>query len=114
MENDLYTGIFLGFILGFCYFVFKFRTQINKIAENLPVQKNLSTLDRPILFTEFYNDIILVYNNKTQNFVCQGHSLDELVKKLSFVKIDKAYLIYNLEHNHEVYSIENNKCVRMK
>jgi len=113
MENDFYIGIIIGFVLGIFFVAIRIQNKVDSLIKN-QLDEDIKKLDRPILFTELHNDVILVYNNKTNNFVCQGKNLDELVKNLSICKIQKAFLIHHNGAKKMIYTIQNDSYTEVK
>lgn len=85
---DLLTLIiifFVGYYVGGQMFLRKIRREVNETAERLGI--DLSEVDEdddpalPSLFTEIENNIILLYNRKTNTFICQANSIEEVAAK---------------------------------
>ena len=100
MEQELYSGILIGLIIGFIYMYVK--TKNNIINEKTAIVSAF-----PIVFTEIYNGIILTYDNKTNDFVCQGNSLQEVAENLIHNKINEAFLIHDKNGSNKVYFVKN-------
>lgn len=100
MEQELLNGILTGLIIGLIYMYVKSKS--NKIIE-----KTTKVSAFPIVFTEIYEGVILTYDNKTNNFVCQGNSLQEVAENLIHSKIDEAFLIHDKNGSKKVYFVKN-------
>lgn len=100
MEQEVIYGLLIGLVIGFIYMHFKTK---NKII----LEKTVKISNFPMLFTEIYNDVILAYNNKTNDFVCQGKTLQEVVDNLKHRKIHEAFLIHDNDGSKNVYFIKN-------
>lgn len=100
MEQELYSGILIGLIVGFIYMYVK-----NK--SNMIIEKTAKVSAFPMLFTEIYNGVILTYDNKTNDFVCQGNSLQEVAENLIHNKINEAFLIHDKNGLNKVYFVKN-------
>ena len=58
-------------------------------------------LNIPVLSLDYVENVILVYNTKTNQFVCQGNNLDEIENNLKRLKVNKAVLI---PHDTEIHT----------
>jgi hypothetical protein len=79
-----------------------------------PIKKSDSTVTSnsaiPVLSIECVDNVILVYNTKTNEFVCQGNNLNDLENNLKISKISKAVLIpHNASIHKECYWFLNGK-----
>jgi hypothetical protein len=63
----------------------------NKIQEELDKENEV-----PLLNLETHNDIMYLFDHKTDSFICQGNTVDELIKNLGeYKKIDIAWVKYD-------------------
>ena len=115
---DLYyiLALIQGFILGWtlCKLVINYRVRkaLSVIAESngmtldqmTNVITNQEVLEVPNLFTEVMEHSIMLYNKDTNQFVCQGHNIDELAQTLmNHNKIEVALVNHN---NEKVWFVE--------
>lgn len=100
MEQELLNGILVGLIVGFIYMYVR-----NK--SNTIIEKTTKVSAFPIVFTEIYEGVILTYDNKTNDFVCQGNTLQEVAENLIHSKINEAFLIHDKNGSKKVYFVKN-------
>jgi len=79
-----------GFVCGGYWNAHSYRKQLEKIAINAEIYKKIIKYI-PVLETEIHENIIFAYEKNTDNFMCQGKTLEEVAKNLmDFRKIDIA------------------------
>lgn len=100
MEQEFYNAILITLVILFFYLYT--RAKNNRILE-----KTVKISAFPIVFTELYDNIILAYNDKTHDFVCQGKNLQEVVDNLKYRKINEAFLIHDKTGSNKLYFIKN-------
>jgi hypothetical protein len=62
-----------------------------KIQEELSKENEV-----PLLNLESHNDIMYLFDHKTDSFMCQGNTIDDLIKNLGeYKKIDTAWIKYD-------------------
>lgn len=54
----------------------------------------------PVLSLDYVENVILVYNTNTNQFVCQGNNLEEIENNLKRLKVNKAVLIPHDTQTH--------------
>ena len=76
-----------GFILSQMILAYKIR----RIMKMLNEPSNTKSVEVPDMFTEMYENSIMLYDKTTNNFVCQAKSLEELAQNLlEFKQIKRA------------------------
>jgi hypothetical protein len=84
---DIILILALGWVMG------KFHT-IYKLHKNLRSIVIIEEVKRPNVYkleTELVDDIILLYDRETNDFICQGNSLEQLAKlSKEYKKIEYA------------------------
>lgn len=94
-----YLLIFLsGFFAGIQYFGWHIRKHIKQLAKEEGVELEdgpANEQELPLMKTELHGNTIYLYD-KSNQFVCQGSTLDELAKKvLEYKNIKMALVIHN-------------------
>ena len=80
-----------GFILSNMIMAYKIRRIIKMLAVQLNEPSNTKSVEVPNMFTEMYENSIMLYDKTTNNFVCQAKSLEELAQNLlEFKQIKRA------------------------
>jgi hypothetical protein len=93
----------IGFWLGAAYAGYKIRKQIFKIAKDQGIdvsnvgEPEIKTV--PILQVEKHNDMLYLFENKSNEFMCQGISIEELADKLiKYKQVDVAFVKHGAEN----------------
>lgn len=110
MDSNFLLGLVFGFFVGFCFFIYRLKSALSHIVTDLNLD-NKTTINQPILYTESHNNVILVYTNKTNNFVCQGNTLDEIAVNLLKSKIPHAFIVTQQD---KVYEAKDGKLRFLK
>ena len=84
---DIILILALGWVLGEFYTVYKLRKNLRSILI-------IEEVARPTVFkleTELVDNTILLYDRETNNFICQGNSLEQLAQlSREYKKIEYA------------------------
>jgi len=97
----IFILIYIGFILGQAYQIFKIRSIIRRIARDndINLEEMLSEVEEEnqkeimVLEAEKINDTLLIYNKITNEFICQADSIEEAAKMFNERKKDVYGLI---------------------
>jgi hypothetical protein len=94
--TTLFTGVGVGVIL-FLLFVWAISRRLQmQIESELGATMEKLAQERLIALTvEIDNNQYFCYNALTKDFVCQGHSLKEIIEKFRLRYPDKAAAIYD-------------------
>lgn len=91
-------GVLL-FWLGSVWTLYTIRKQLFRLAEenNIKIVNNtIQSIEPVVLEIETHSNIFYLYDKKTNTFMCQGISLEELANNLNtFNKIKIAVVKYN-------------------
>ena len=85
---DIILLLALGWVMGEFYTVYKLRKNLRSIIiiKEEPARPNVFKLE-----TELVDDIILLYDRETHDFICQGNSLEQLAQlSREYKKIEYA------------------------
>jgi len=96
----LVLGCYIGYKFGIMYSEFK-------LVESIILESKDSKQDKEhtILIIEKNNDILYLYNQETENFICQGKTLDELAYSANkYNNIDKALVLNTASNNILVFA----------
>lgn len=94
-------GYFLGFRKGYEYALILLNNSMKKLEEALLKIKNdySKPISNPVNFTdcklEIYNDIMYLYDTKTDNFLCQAKTFEELATLLNKLGIGSAKVLHD-------------------
>jgi hypothetical protein len=97
-------GYFLGFRKGYQYALISLNNALKKIEEALLKIKDSHNkpISNPVNFTdcklEVYNDIMYLYETKTDNFLCQAKTFEELAILLNKLGIGSAKVLHDNEN----------------
>lgn len=83
----LLLAIFCSFA-GYVFGVIRTIRHLKRMLDE-PESANMRDLDKqdiPILATEKHGDMLYLFEKRTDNFMCQGTSLEDLAKKLAEYK----------------------------
>jgi len=110
MNETFWFGVVVGFVFGFMFLAVRLRKEIdNIIIENTKVVEN-NLKKPPLLSLEYESNVWLVYNEKTNTFVCQGNNFDELIVNLSTSKIYNAVIQHkDVNGKYKFYILYNGK-----
>jgi|694.fasta_scaffold01334_9 hypothetical protein len=78
-------GFVIGCFLGYNYFAFKVYRQLIKLAEKEGInleENKVVTPDIRMLKVETHNNVFYTYDIKSNDFMAQGSSLDEVAENL--------------------------------
>lgn len=94
--------LILGFWLGGNWTLHKVRKQIYQIAKEKGIditEKDTPKVKAiPLLTVEKHGDVLYLFESNSNNFMCQGISIDELADKLlKYKNIDVAFVNHNDE-----------------
>lgn len=103
--ETLFLAFICGWLFGFLYFSFRLKHMIKHIVKNANLDKEIiiEITKYPVYYTEIHNDVILMYDVKTKDFIAQGKNLDEIGNNLKLRKINVAQCI----HENTVYIIKD-------
>lgn len=79
------VGFVIGCFLGYNYFAFKVYRQLIKMAEKEGInleENKVVTPDIKMLKLETHNDMLYTYDIKSNDFMAQGATLDEVAENL--------------------------------
>ena len=83
---DIILILALGWVMGEFYTMYKLHKNIQSMIIKKPIKSNVYKLE-----TELVDDIILLYDRETNDFICQGNSLEQLAKlSKEYKKIEYA------------------------
>ena len=83
---DIILILALGWVMGEFYTMYKLHKNIQSMIIKKPIKSNVYKLE-----TELVDDIILLYDCETNDFICQGNSLEQLAKlSKEYKKIEYA------------------------
>lgn len=110
MMIEFLIGIFMGLVLGFMYLVHSVKVHV-KNQENIKIYKTIDINRRiePNLSIELVNNVYLIYNEKTSEFICQGNTHAEIEEKLMFNNISDAVLIDKNNIDRKFYIFKDGK-----
>lgn len=110
MMIEFLIGIIIGLVLGFMYLVHSVKVHV-KNQEKIKIYKTIDTGRRiePNLSIELVNNVYLVYNEKTSEFVCQGNTHAEIEERLLFNKISDAVLVDKNNIDSKFYIFKDGK-----
>jgi hypothetical protein len=107
---NIISLIMLGYAIGSLYTTFKFMRILRNAAKetginlDLEVEKLQKSKQVTKLFIDKHNDTLYLYDFETNDFVCQGKSMDELVilaKK--YKNIENAFV----KHDNKMFVFKN-------
>ena len=107
----------LGFLSGYLYLAYRLRATLRQLAAKMDAATTIkvATSTTPVFSIEFVDNVILVYNVKTDTFICQANSLLELEDSLKLSKIDKALLVQELPNGkNQFYMFSDGKLIQDK
>ena len=85
---DIILVLALGWVMGEFFTVYKLRRNLRSI---IIIEEEVSKPNVYKLETELVDDIILLYDRETNDFICQGNSLEQLAKlSKEYKKIEYA------------------------
>lgn len=103
----LFLAWFIGYVAGAAATVSKLKTMLGDASDSVN-KTNLKKQEIPILITEKHGDMLYLFEQGTDNFMCQGTSLEDLMTKLSEYKdIHHAFV----EHNKKGFWFINGEIV---
>ena len=83
---DIILILALGWVMGEFYTMYKLHKNIQSMIIEKPIKSNVYKLE-----TVLVDDIILLYDRETNDFVCQGNSLEQLAQlSKEYKKIEYA------------------------
>lgn len=101
------SGVFFGWYIGNAYQLYKIRTNLKSIINSIESDISIETVDTEnlaLLTVEEHNNTIFVYDQTTDEFVCQGITIDEVAENFSKRNANiKAKVKYN---NTEMFFID--------
>lgn len=100
----IYIAVFgLAWVFGYIHALVDISKQLIKAQENLVLQ-NKTFLHNCLI--EKHNDVLYLYDKNSNDFICQGLSLDELADKaLKYKNVEYAMV----ENNQKVILFERGK-----
>ena len=85
---DIILVLALGWVMGEFFTVYKLRRNLRSI---IIIEEEVSKPNVYKLETELVDDIILLYDRETHDFICQGNSLEQLAQlSREYKKIEYA------------------------
>jgi hypothetical protein len=98
---DIILILALGWVMGEFYTLYKLRKNINSYLIIEEVKPTVFKLE-----TELVDDIILLYDRDTKDFICQGNSLQQLAElSRKYNKIEYA----TVKHGEDFFAFFEGK-----
>ena len=100
------SGVLVGWHLGSSYQAYAMRTALKSLLNEIDVPKN-NTSEIKVKVEEV-NNVLYIYDSETDEFICQGNTIDEAAENFSK---RKGIVSASLTHNNTTVCVIDGKVI---